>query len=235
MANTDAATATFSALEMWSDIVQTPELVNYFRDVFDKIGITIQETGEQFTVIHKGDAFGFMLGVETDVDCVVPLRLENAANLVKHARDGRFDPQEAWQIIGVLFTPLTRATLRHPYFAQGWLRRLAGVEDLIHVCLVDPDGAQQVCHTLVFAARQWLVIPGLHGNPQRIFYLTSSDALEFQRHIHRAIRENSMSGWWQFAEWYRGWRISVSEKHRAPRQTASPSMASSAVNSGQPN
>jgi hypothetical protein len=201
-----------SALQVWSSIVQTPEIVGYFQGVFGKAGITVEESGEQFTVTHQGERITFAPGLDPDVEFVVPVKQENIANLAAHSRDGRFDPEESWRIVQVLFTPLTRAALQSPLVTRDWLRRLAGVEPVIHVHLLHPQGGQAVSHTLVYAGRQWLVIPGLHGRPLRTYRLTSEQAVEFQRQIYRALKTNRFSGWYQFATWYRSWRKSVSTR-----------------------
>jgi hypothetical protein len=201
-----------TALQTWSSIAQTPELVGYFQGVFTKVGITVEETGESFTVVHRGDAVGFSAGLDPDVEFIVPVKLENVERLALHARDGRFDPDESWRIVQVLFTPLTRAALQSPAATNNWLRRLAGVEPLIHVHLMHPNGVDSVTHTLAYAGKQWLVIPGLHGRAARTYRLTPDQALTFQRQFYAALRKSSMGSWWQFANWYRTWRRSVSAK-----------------------
>jgi hypothetical protein len=204
------AASGISSLQLWSNIVQTPDVVEYFKDVFGKAGVTVEETGEQFTVTNYNDRFTLHAGIDPDVELLVPLKAENITNLVQHAADGKFDAQESWRIVQVLFTPLTRAALQSPVVKQNWLRVLAGVESVIHVHLLHPNGGDAVTHTLVYAGHQWLVISGLHGTPERTYKLTAEDALAFQRNLYRALKGEGMSGWWQFAGWYREWRTAVS-------------------------
>ena len=45
-----------SALEVWRMIPQTPEVIGFFTGIFDVIGVTIAETGEELTVAIEGDA-----------------------------------------------------------------------------------------------------------------------------------------------------------------------------------
>lgn len=201
-----------SALKVWSAIGQTPELVGYFEGVFSKAGITVEESGEAITVTHHGDRISFAPGLADDVEFIVPVHLENVGQLAVHARDGKFDAEESWRIVQVLFTPLTRAALQSPLVARNWLRRMAGVESLIHVHLLHPSGGDSVTHTLAYAGNQWLVIPGLHGTPQRIYRLTPPQALDFQRKLYQALKTNTTSGWWQFSNWYRQWRIGTSSR-----------------------
>ena len=199
-----------SSIEVWRGITQTPDIVEYFRGLFDRISFTVAETGEAFTATHHGDALTFSEGVDAAADFTVPLQVENIQRLAAHARAGRIDAAESWRIAAVLFTPLTQATLRHPVMASTWIRRLAGVEDLIHVHLIDPNGQQQATHTLAYAARQWVVLPGLHGVARRSYRLTPDQSLDYQRHVFAAMKRNSLAAWWQFAGWYRRWREAVS-------------------------
>jgi hypothetical protein len=202
-------------MQKWSTIVQTPELKDYFRDVFSKAGVVVEaedqtQAKEEFTVINDGNAITFQSGLAPDVEFVVPLKAENVENLLKFASGGSFSPHESWRIVQILFTPLTRAALQSPTVRRNWLRVLAGVEPVIHVHLVDPDGGDAVRHTLAYAGDQWLVIPGLHGTAKRTYWLAPEQALTFQRHLYKSLKEDSMSGWWQFSNWYREWRATVS-------------------------
>jgi hypothetical protein len=205
----DAATGA-SALSAWSNITQTPEMIDYFQGVFTKVALTVEETGEAFTATHHGDRVSFTPGMDPDAEFVVPVKQENINNLLAYAADGRFDAEESWRIVQVLFTPLTRAALQSPAVKRNWLRWLAGVEPVIHVHLLHPNNGAAVTHTLAFAGNQWLVIPGLHGRPGRTYRLTPTQALDFQRQIYKALKSDSTSAWWQFANWYREWRIGVS-------------------------
>jgi hypothetical protein len=199
-----------SALQMWQNIVQTPEIVAYFDGVFQRAGIKVEETGEQFTVTHTGGQITFVPGIAPDVDFVVPLRLDNVQNLVGHTLDGKIDPGESWRIVQVLFTPMTQATLRTPMLVNPWMLRLAGVEERIHVHLLYPNGGDAATHTLIYENGRWRVLSGLHGAAQRTYHLTPAQALDYQRHVAQAIRQDSFRAWLQFALWYRQWRPAVS-------------------------
>jgi hypothetical protein len=203
------------SIQKWSTIVQTPELVGYFDGVFGKAGISVEpesqtDAKEEFTVVNGGESFSFHPGIDSDVEFVVPLNQQNVENMLQFAGDGKFDARESWRIVQVLFTPITRAALSSPKVSSNWLRALTGVEPVIHVNLVDPDGGVAVCHTLAFAGDQWLVIDGLHGNAKRTFWLSPEQALTFQRKLYSAMKDDNMNSWWQFANWYREWRTTVS-------------------------
>jgi hypothetical protein len=189
--------------------------MDYFRDVFAKAGVTVEgsnqgEAKEEFTVVNEGNTFTFRPGIDADVDFIVPLKQKNVENLLQFASDGKFDPHESWRIVQTLFTPLTRAALQSPTVRRNWLRFLAGVEPLIHVHLVDPNGGEAVRHTLAYAGDEWLVISGLHGTAKRTYWLSPEQALTFQRQLYKALKEDTFGSWWQFSNWYREWRKTVS-------------------------
>jgi len=200
-----------SSLGKWEKILQTPELLNYFNGVFENLGIKIKETGESFTIQHQGDRFYFENGIiEENVDFIVPLELQNIENMVKHAKDGQISADESWRILNVLFTPMTRVTLQTPVLAVNWRRKLAGVEDLTHVYLLNPSGEEASIHTLVYVKGQWLVLKGLHGDARRIYRMTPDQSLEYQRKVFSAMKKNSLWNWWKFSIWYKKWRKTCS-------------------------
>lgn len=203
-----------SSIDAWESILQTPELLTYFDDVFDNLGITIEETDEEFTIHHADTVFVFKEGIiEDEVDFIVPLKLENIQNMINHAKDGKIDLTESWRILDVLFTPLTKVTLQIPVLSVNWRRKLAGVEDLIHVYLINPEGEEASKHTLIYVRGQWIVLKGLHGNPKRTYRMTPEDSLEYQRVIFRAIKKDTFWGWIKFASWYKKWRKKNSITH----------------------
>ncbi|HJM12987.1 MAG TPA: hypothetical protein QF641_00665 [Candidatus Thalassarchaeaceae archaeon] len=199
-----------SALEVWRMIPQTPEVVGFFTGIFDVIGVTIAETGEELTVAIEGDAIRIDPGLPEKPDFVVPIAWQNVENMVAHADDGMIDPREAWRIVSVLFTSLTQATLRNPIMSNNMMRRVAGVEDIAHVYLIAPDGKEANCHTLIYVKGQWLVISGLYGEPKRTFRMTAEDSIEYQRKVFSAIKKNTMIEWFRFSSWYKKWRKGVS-------------------------
>lgn len=200
-----------TSLKTWESILQTPELVNYFNGIFNHLGVVIDETGESFTIHHTGDAFVFEEGiVKEKVDFVVPLQIANIENMVRHSQDGKISENESWRILDVLFTPMTRVTLETPVLSVNWRRKLAGVEDLTHVYLLNPSGKNASSHTLIYVKGQWLVLNGLHGSPRRIYRMTPSQSIEYQREIFAAMQKDTLWGWWKFAKFYKKWRKTCS-------------------------
>ena len=198
------------AIDLWRAVAQTDELVDFFTGMFDMMGITIEETGEELTVSVDENNIHIEPGLPDRCDFLVSLKIDNVTNMVSHAADGRLDEFETWRIASVLFTPLTRESLKNPVMSNGILRRLARVEDLTHVRLVGPEAEQVASHTLVFASGQWLVIEGLHGQARRTFTMTGEECVTYQKRVFKAIKANSILGWIRFARWYGKWRSSVS-------------------------
>ncbi len=210
----DEAAKPEKAVDLWRGIVQTKEIVEIFRGLFEVIAITIEETGEELTVRMGEDRISIDPGLPEIYDFLVPIKLENVHNMVSHAADGRLDAFEIWRIIGVLFTPLTRETMRNPVLSKTILRKLVGIEDLIHVQLLGPEAEQVANHTLAFAGGQWLVIEGLHGRAGRTFAMTGEDCIAYQKQVFRAIKADTFMGWLSFARWYVKWRPGVSSLQR---------------------
>ena len=203
-----------SSMDAWKGILQTPEIISYFEDVFESLGVSIEETGETFTIHHKGNKLIFEEGiVEDKVDFIVPLKLENIENMILHSKDGTIDSSESWRILDVLFTPLTRVTLEAPVLSVNWRRKLAGVEDLTHVYLLNPNGEEASKHTLVYVKGQWLVLKGIYGKPRRTYRMTPEESIEYQRAVFKALKKNSLWRWMKFSIWYKKWRKTNSITH----------------------
>jgi len=200
-----------SSSQKWENILQTPELLSYFDGVFEYLGVRIKETGESFTIHHQGNRLSFERGIiETKVDFIVPLELRNIENMVMHAEDGKISADESWRILNVLFTPMTKVTLETPVLAANWRRKLAGVEDLTHVYLLNPLGQEASSHTLIYVKGQWLVLKGVHGDARRIYKMTPEQSLDYQRRIFSAMKKDSLWNWWKFSRWYKKWRKTCS-------------------------
>lgn len=206
-----------TGLATWQSLTQSQAVVEFFQDLFERAGVVVMDTAEEFTCCHRGDHIDFEPGIERDtVDYVVNITMAQVDRLASHAETGQIDEDERYRVAATLFTPATAATLASPVLSHPFLRRLAGAEDVIHVELMSPaphlDGAR---HTLIYANRQWFVFEGLHGKAARTYRLGLDDALKYHRRAFNALRENRFITWWRFASWYRSWRKSVSEKRPA--------------------
>ncbi|MFB0519891.1 MAG: hypothetical protein ACETWD_00480 [Desulfatiglandales bacterium] len=206
-----------TSLEKWQSIIQDPRVVHFFTDIFERLGVRVTDTKEQFTCIHRGDRIDFEPTLdEKKVDYTVEIQSYQVDRLAEHAKTGEFGIAEQYRIVRALFTPATSATLKSPIQSSSIVRALSGVEDLIHVYLMSPTPEEPDCedtnHTLIYVKGQWLVIPGLHGRPRRTFRLTMEDALIYQRKIFTALKANRWLSWWKFLRWYLRWRKAVSTR-----------------------
>jgi hypothetical protein len=204
-----------TSLEKWRAVVQTPEIVSFFRGTFERAGVRISDTNEAFTCVHRGDRIEFEPKLdESAVDYTVAIESYQVERLAEEAQAGELSEIEQFRVLRALFSPATAATLKNPILSHGLLRRLSAVEDLIHVRLHSPDAEQEpdTAHTLVHAAGQWLVFIGLHGKPRRTFHLSMKDAIDYQRRVFDAIKKDNPSTWLRFALWYVSWRRRVSSR-----------------------
>lgn len=200
-----------SSMEKWNSLLSKSELADYFSGIFNDMGFIIEETGEKFTVTHEKDHFSIKEGVvEDSVDYVVNLKLENITNMLKHGGDSNIDEYESFKIMSVLFTPLTEASLTNPTMTKPMLRKMSGIENHIHINLIAPGNADTVSHTLIYLNKNWMVIPGIHGEARRTFNLTPQNAVDYQRKVFIALNTNTMKGWKEFKKWYIDWREGVS-------------------------
>ena len=108
----------------------------------------------------------------------------------------------AGSTIGVVDTPLSSTPS---------LRRVIRAKNLIHVHLISPDPAQEpdATFSIIHVNRHSLLVPGLHGAPERVFRLAVRDALELQRVLMQGLKGGGASKWLGIAAWYIAWRKRV--------------------------
>ncbi|MEC7987607.1 MAG: hypothetical protein VX278_20740 [Myxococcota bacterium] len=206
--------APIRAMDVWNGITKTPALVEYFKDTFDTIGVSIEGTDERFTVEHTGTELKLSEGIAEDVNFRVSISEKQVSNMVKNAEDNQISADESWRIMSVLFTPMTSVTLDNPVFVNNRMRKKLGIEDLTHVYLLNPNGETANSHTLFFVKGQWVVVKGIHGKPRRTYKLTPAQALEYQKKTFSAVRANKAKQWREWAKWYTKWRKGVSVTHK---------------------
>lgn len=196
-----------SSAEKFAGIIQTPEIAAFFDGLFDNLGIVVEETGERVLIKHLGERIEVSEGFDSSqVDFILPLRLENVGNMVGHSEDGKIDDLEATRIAAVFFTPFTRETLKNEVLSANRKRKAAGIEDLSHIYLVNPDGSTAAYHTLIYVSNQWIVLDDIVGKPKRVYRLEHAPALEYQRRIFSAMKSDTKKGWLSFVKWYKNWR-----------------------------
>ena len=209
-----------STIELWQTTAARREVVELVEGLFDKLGVEVVDTGERLTVTRQDGALRLSEGVDASaVDYTVSITRMQAERMASEAKEaGPLDPVQIYRVVAALFTAATAATLEQPRLASPFLRFVTGAESLIHVCLTSPNRAAEpdTCHSLIYAARQWLVIDGLHGQPQRSFRMDVAQTLEYQRRVVKVMKNETLGNWLDFARWYRSWRSSVSVRGPMP-------------------
>lgn len=206
-----------TSFEKWQSIIQDPRVVHFFTDMFERLGVRVTDTKEEFTCIHRGDHVDFEATLdEKKVDYTIEIQSHQVDRLAAHAKTGELGTAEQYRVVRALFTPATAATLKSPVQSNPIVRALSGVEDLIHVYLESPTPEEPDCddtnHTLIYVRGQWLVIPGLHGRPRRTFRLTMDEALTYHRKVFAALKADNWLSWLRFWRWYLRWRKTVSAR-----------------------
>jgi hypothetical protein len=206
-----------TSLEKWQSIIQDPRVVQFFTDMFERLGVRVSDTKEEFTCIHRGDRIDFDPTLnEKSADYTIEIQSYQVDRMAAHAKTGELNLAQQYRVIRALFTPATAATLKSPIQSNPILRSFSGVEDLTHVHLKSPTPEEPDCedysHTLIYVKGQWLVIPGLHGSPRRTYRLTVEEALSYHRKVFAALKDNNWLGWLRFLRWYLRWRKTVSTR-----------------------
>jgi len=213
------------SIEKFQSVRQYPEAVGLFALLFEKAGIRVVDTGEEFSCHHRGTHIDFEERFdEASVDYVLELNTTQVDHLIELVSKREIDDARRYRILRTLFAPAIGAsvnpfhclkgiTVSSPLLSNQLFRRLLRMEDLIHVYIRSPIiDDPEVGYTLVFERKEWLVFPDLHGKPGRVFRLTVEDALEFHKHAFNALKTDSGIGWIIFARWYLKWRKRVSGK-----------------------
>lgn len=206
-----STSAQVRATEAWQGLLSSPEVVGYFSGLFNTLGIRVAETGESLTIAYTGDQVEILNGADsTACDYFVVLHTDNILRMQQHGSDGVIDQEESFMIMAALFTPLTASALTNPILSNPKRMKLGGIENHIVVNLHSPGNTRLISHTLFYLNHRWVVVPGVHGKPRRIFDLTPDQALDYQRRTFAAQRINKKSEWNKYGMWYLKWRKGMS-------------------------
>lgn len=196
-----------SALEQFKSIKQTPEIVAFFGGLFNHLGIVFTDSDETLTLHHTGEKILLSEGMDSaKVDFILPLKKQDVLNMIAHAEDGKINDDEATRIASVFFTPFTRATMQNQVLSENKKRKFAGIEDIMHIYLLFPDGSVAAEHTLIYVSDQWIVLDDIRGEADRTFKMEHGPALTYQRKVFAAIEKDTRRGWLNFVKWYKDWR-----------------------------
>lgn len=87
------------------------------------------------------------------------LSLYNISTMEENGKDGIIDSIESFNIMSVLFTPLTQSAMANAQFSNAAKQKLAGIENHIHVYLNSPDKTNFTAHTLFLLMAIGLLYP----------------------------------------------------------------------------
>ena len=209
------ATSSGSTLEKWKSLELPENVTGLFQGLFEKLGVRIIDTGEALTCIQRGDQLEFAMAIDEDsVDFTVQVYGFQVDRLAEHIETGEIDELERFRIAREFFGRSSRGkanVLSNPLISNSILRRLIGGKNLIHMYLISPDPEQEenATFTLIYVNEGWLVIPGLHGEPERVFRVSVADVLELQRRLFAGMKAGSWREWIKIGRWYVGWRKKV--------------------------
>jgi hypothetical protein len=203
--------------ERWEGLPQPPHLVEMLQGLFRQVGVRIIDGGEEFTCVQQPESIALVDGIDRDaVDFTLAIYGFQAERFAEQLAAGEVDDLEQFRIARVLvlasLTSAGRYSIWHnPLMSNPFLRWWIRGKNLLHLYLISPDPGQEedLKLTLMHINRRWLGIPGLYGEPRRVFRVTVADALELQRHLFAAMNAGSWAEWLETARWYLRWRERV--------------------------
>jgi hypothetical protein len=194
----------------WAALEESPQAAAYFKGTFDILNFSVIETGEHFYVVNEGSKLRVMGGHAAHGDLDVPISEAQVTRVAHLGADGKLDDADAFVIMRILFSPVARAFLSGSFLTNDIIRRMAGVEDLIHITFWTEGSPETSSVTLRAAGNRWYVTDGLEGKPKRIFRITPPESLEYMRHAYRTRNSVNPAVWVGFVTWYKRWRDEVS-------------------------
>lgn len=204
-----------TSIEKWQTLMTPPDIIEFFKGIFDKVGVHIIDTGEEFTCIHKGNQIEFENKLERGkVDYIVEIYSYQVDRLANYVSTGELDDIEKFRIARAFMNSKVagaKSPLKNPLMRNFMFRWYIKGNNLVHMTIISPNPQIEKDAYLTFVyTDEWVGISGLHGSPKRIFNLTVDDALELQRHLHEGMKTDSWFHWFKTARWYKEWRKKVS-------------------------
>lgn len=198
-------------LEYLQSVASRPSAVDWFRGVVQRAHLELQDTGEQFTVEHRGDRLDVRPGLrDKKTNVLIPLHSENLEWLAGAFSDDQITPEEEYRIVKYLLVPCLKAALEMPILKNPAFNKILRVDHHWQESLLDPEGKEDVQLTIVYVNKQWIVVPGFHGRAQRRLRLTAPQFIDFQKRVFAADASGNLAEWLKLANWYVKWRDAIS-------------------------
>jgi len=216
-------------LQLLQQLAQKPSVKAWFLEAFTQVHLRVTDTGEEFTILNRGShaevlsgfhasarkTKGLLAGLGFDPSgwyarqFTVPLQSQNIRNLVAVFSDDVVDIEEEYRIVSFLVEPLLKAALSMPLLQNATLLKFLKIDPFWQQALLDPQGNETQQLTAIFTHKQWLMIPGYHGRPKHRYLLTPEQIMAFQRRVHQAEQQDSLSEWLAAVRWFWNWRNSI--------------------------
>jgi hypothetical protein len=108
-----------------------------------------------------------------------------------------------------MLKPCLGPLLTMPILSNKAIVQILKVDTHWQEALLDPQGNEDEQLTVIYINKQWLVIPGYYGKPQRRMVFKPAQVLEFLRRVFEADEAGSLPGWVSVARWYVKWREEI--------------------------
>ena len=149
----------------------------------------VDADGLRFTIDIDGGAATVRQGWDTSrpPTLVIPVNRQNVTNLEAILKGGELTYEELYRIVYVLALPATRAVYSIPFLRQPGDKSWIGMDDFVHIEIppTEPVLFQgrpiHIGMTVVNVDGQWLVMEGLHGDPDARYTLSIDDAVRWYR------------------------------------------------------
>jgi hypothetical protein len=200
-----------TAFELWEKMTQVPALNKNFTGLFYKLGLDVIDTNETLTLHDNAGQLSVSQGLDKDIDYSVRLNSSRLQQVAPLYQQKEVKLSTVYKTVALLFAPLAEANLSHPLMSNWFLRWMSTLENVVHLYIQDPLLDKIYVTSMVFKDEKWHVFEFLQGKSKRTYRLTIQQAVDYQRHLYQAIRDDSWSGWASFATWYLDWRWQYSE------------------------
>ena len=207
-----------SAMQKLQAAEQQPEILDFFKKLFERIGVEIVDSDERFTCVHHGDKIEFEDGIDEGlVDFCVRVYAYQIDRFLAALREGYTEPLARFRLVREIFRSSYQAGnsfFNNPVSTNPAFRKIINAKNLLHVHLLSPnkDEEQDATFTFFFVNGGWNLAQGLVGEPERTFRLSADEAIALHSHVLSATRGSTLIEFPKLAKWYIDWRARVEDK-----------------------
>jgi hypothetical protein len=219
-------------LQLLQELAANPAAAAWFTTTFSQAHLRVMDTGEQFTLLARGDRvdvvsgwqavprqansvlqrLGFDPGAWYAQQYILPLDSPTIRSLLAAFAGGMLSPEAQHRVISAMLRPLLEALYAMPAMNNRLLLKLFGIETFWQEALLDPAGNETLPITVKLTRGGWLIRPGYHGRPRHRYLIQPGHILEEQQRIHQAELVNSLAAWLALLQWYNHYRRGVATR-----------------------